>query len=83
MLIPSLYRSSDRAQGWSVPRSAALGTVIGACAGLFKTFGPLHAPAALTGSLAEIGAAAFGFALLCAGASALRNLLFRRFIWPQ
>jgi len=80
MLIPSLHRSSDRAQSWSVARAAALGAVIGACAGLFKALGPLHAPGTQASNLAEIVGAALGFALLCVVAAALRNAIARWFI---
>jgi hypothetical protein len=58
--------------------------LLGALAALFRTFGPFRlAHADLAGNLAEIAAAAFGFALLCAGAAALRNFIARRLIWQE
>lgn len=58
---------------------------------MFKTLGPLRETAAVSGNVAEnlaanfleIAGAALAFALLCAGASAVRNLIARRFIWPE
>ena len=80
-MLPSLYVSGDKAQAWSLWRAAACGAAVGAAAALLKTLGPSHQT--LTASLPEIAAAALGFALLCLGAAALRNLLARRLIWPD
>jgi hypothetical protein len=55
--------------------------VLGIIAGLFKTFGLTH-QAVATG-VPEIVGVALGFALLCAGAAALRNFIARRLIWPE
>jgi hypothetical protein len=85
-MLPSFYIPADRARSWSVVRAAALGAGIGLVASLFRTFGPLHGSTGAGGvaaSIPEIGAAVFGFAVLCAGASALRNLIARRLIWPD
>jgi hypothetical protein len=89
MPLPSLYLSGDSARDWSVAHAAAYGAAIGAVAALFKTLGPFHSaaagrsmPANLTAGVLEIAAATLAFALLCAGAAALRNFLARRLIWP-
>lgn len=83
MPIPSLYLSGDGPRAWSVYRAAAYGAGIGALAALFKTFGPLHAAGPAAASFLQIAGAALAFALLCAGAAALRNLIARRFIWRE
>lgn len=91
MPIPSLYISAKGAQAWSITRAAGYGAGIGALAALFKTFGPLREAdtiiASLTDKLAanflEIAAATLAFALLCAGAALLRNVIARRLIWPD
>jgi hypothetical protein len=91
MPLPSLYVSSDKARAWSVTRAAACGAAVGALAGLFKTLAALHqaiAPGGQAGgslptNLSEILGAALGFALLCAGAAAVRNFIARRLIWPE
>ncbi len=79
MPLPSLYLSSDKAREWSVARAAAYGAALGLAAGLLKTFGPLRhgTPDGL-----EVVGAILGFALLCAVAAALRNVIARRLIWP-
>ena len=82
MPLPSLYASADRAQTWSVARAAAYGAGIGAVAALFKAFGPLHGSGA-AGHVVEITVAASVFALLCAGAAALRNFIARARIWRE
>jgi hypothetical protein len=82
MPLPSFYQSSESA--WNVVHAAGYGAAIGAFAALFRTLGPLreaNAAASLAGSVAEIAGAAIVFALLCAGAAALRNFLVRRFVW--
>lgn len=83
-MLPSLYRSGEDARAWSVVHAAAYGAGIGALAALFKTLGPLHAAntaASLVGAAAEIVGVAVVFALLCAGAAALRNIVARRLVW--
>jgi hypothetical protein len=84
MPLPSLYHSSENDRAWSVVRAAACGAGIGALAALFKTLGPLRATNAATSfahGAAEIVGAAVVFALLCAAAAALRNLVARRLVW--
>ncbi|MGB6534802.1 MAG: hypothetical protein WBF58_02445 [Xanthobacteraceae bacterium] len=81
MPLPSLYATKDPSQAWSVSHSACYGAGLGALAALFRTLGPFgQAHAGLSANLAEIAAAAFAFALLCAGAAALRNFLAQRLI---
>lgn len=81
-MLPSLYASGEGARAWSLVRAAAYGAGIGTLAALLKIFGLRHdsAGAAQVCELAEV---ALAFALLCAGAAALRNFLARRVIWPQ
>jgi hypothetical protein len=43
----------------------------------------LHLRGAAGAPIWEIAGSALAFALLCAGAAALRNFLARRLIWPQ
>jgi hypothetical protein len=81
MPLPSLYVSGDKPREWSMTRAAAYGAVLGIIAGLFKTLGPSHQ--AITTSIPEIAGVALCFALLCAGATALRNFIARRLIWPE
>jgi 4-amino-4-deoxy-L-arabinose transferase-like glycosyltransferase len=82
-MLPSLFAPGEKAQAWSVWRAAACGAVVGALAALFKTFGPLHTVGSGAMPVWEIAAAACGFALLCAGAAVLRNVVARRLIWPD
>jgi len=85
-MLPSLYRSGENAQAWSVAHAAACGAGIGALAAVFKTLGPLHtssAAATFAHSATEIAGVAVAFAFLCAGAAALRNILARRFVWDD
>ena len=85
-MLPSLYHSSEDARARSVVHAAAYGAGVGAIAALFKTLGPLrvaNAAGSLAGSVAEIASAAVVFALLCAGAAALRNIVARRVVWPD
>jgi len=90
MPLPSLYISGDKARAWSVARGAAYGAGLGALAATLKAIGPLrettfasaNAAERLVASFPEIIGAALAFALLCAGACALRNFLSRRLIWP-
>jgi hypothetical protein len=84
MPLPSLFQSNENAQAWSVVHAAGYGVIIGALAALFKTLGPMRAAnagASLSSSAPDIAVVACVFALLCAGAAALRNFLARRFIW--
>jgi len=81
MPLPSLYVSGDKPRQWSAARAAAYGAALGAVAGLIKTLALSHQPIAT--SIPEIAGAALGFALLCAGATALRNFIARRLIWPE
>jgi hypothetical protein len=82
-MLPSLFVSGEKAQAWSVSRAVAYGAGIGALAALFRTFGPLHTAGLGANPVWEIAGAAFGFAFLCAGAAALRNIIARRLIWPK
>jgi VanZ family protein len=82
MPIPSLYKSEDPARAWNVIHAAAYGAVIGALAATFKSVGPFRVGAAsLADALLEISGAVLAFALLCAAAAALRNIIARRLIW--
>jgi hypothetical protein len=58
------------------------GAGIGALAALVKIFG-LRQGGADAAQFWELAEAALAFALLCAGAAALRNFLARRLVWPQ
>ena len=81
-MLPSLYTSRDGARPWSLAWAAIYGAGIGAVAALFKTFG-LHVGGAAGAPFWQVAGAALAFALLCAGAAALRNFLARRLVWPQ
>jgi hypothetical protein len=81
-MLPSLYTSGDGARAWSLARAAAYGAGIGALAALLKIFGLRHGSAG-PAQFWELAGAVLAFALLCAGAAALRNFLARRAIWPQ
>ena len=81
MPLPSLYLSGDKPREWSMARAATYGAALGAIAGLFKTSGLTHQ--AVATSVPEIVGVTLGFALLCAGATALRNFIARRLIWPE
>jgi hypothetical protein len=84
MPLPSLWVSEDGARPWNVMRAARYGAMIGALAAVFKTFGPSHRGAGdFAGTMTEIIGATLAFALLCAGAAAMRNLIARRLIWPE
>jgi hypothetical protein len=81
MPLPSLYVSGDKPREWNIARAAAYGAALGAVAGLFKTLIYAHQHVAI--GVAEIAGAVLGFALLCAVATALRNFIARRLIWPD
>ena len=78
-----MYVSGGGARAWSVARAAVYGAGIGALAALIKTFAPSHHAGSGATSLLKIAGAALAFALLCAGAAALRNFIARRLIWPD
>jgi hypothetical protein len=81
-MLPSLHTSGEGARAWSLPRAAAYGAGIGALAALLKIFALRHDSAGAA-QIWELAQVAIAFALLCAGAAALRNFLARRVIWPQ
>ena len=81
MPLPSLYVSADKPRQWRIARAAAYGAVLGIAAGLVKTLGLAHQ--AIATSVPEIAGVMLGFALLCAGATVLRNFIARRLIWPE
>jgi hypothetical protein len=81
MPLPSLYVSGDKPRAWSMARAVACGAALGALAGLIKTLALWHQPIAI--SVPEIAGAALGFALLSVCATALRNFVARRLIWPE
>jgi hypothetical protein len=82
-MLSSLFGSGESRRAWSISRAAAYGAVVGILAALFKTIGPLQASGASRAPAWEIAGAAVGFALLCAGAAALRNAIARRLVWPK
>jgi hypothetical protein len=82
-VLPSLFAAGEAARAWSVPRAAIYGAGIGAVAALFRTLGPLHTGRSAAAHLLEIAAMALAFALACAGAALVRNLIARRLIWPN
>ena len=77
-MLPSLFTSDENARPWSVPRAALYGAGVGMLAALIKVFGPFRAADRTLPVALEIGVAALAFAVLCAGAALLRNLLTRR-----
>jgi hypothetical protein len=79
-MLPSLFASGENARTWSVSRAAIYGAAVGAAAALFKILGPLHEPGSAAARALEIAGVALAFALLCAGAALLRNLIARRFV---
>jgi hypothetical protein len=83
MPLPSFYQSQDAARPWHVTYAALCGAGIGLVAGLLKTFNPFRPAAAesLTNHLVDVVLAALGFALLCAAAAALRNVIARHLVW--
>lgn len=77
-MLPSLFTSEENSRPWSVKRAALYGAGIGLSAALIRIFGPLHAVDRTFPVALEICVAIFAFAVLCAGAALLRNLLTRR-----
>jgi hypothetical protein len=77
-MLPSLFTSDENARPWSMQRAAFYGAGIGLLAALIKIFGPFHGTGRTLPVALEIGVAVLAFALLCAGAALLRNLLTRR-----
>jgi hypothetical protein len=77
-MLPSLFTSEENARPWSVRRAALYGAGIGLLAALVKLFGPFHGAERTFPFALEIGIAVLAFAILCAGAALLRNLLARR-----
>jgi hypothetical protein len=59
-------------------RAALYGAGIGFLAALIKAFGPFHSVDRALPLALDIGVAVVAFALLCAAAALLRNLLVRR-----
>jgi hypothetical protein len=78
--LPSLYFSKEGERDWRVSRAAAYGACIGLAAALFKMLGPFGERTWAPARLLELSEAALAFALLCAAAALLRNMLARRFI---
>jgi hypothetical protein len=77
-MLPSLFTSDENVRPWSVPRAALCGASVGMLAALIKFFGPFRAADRTLPVALEIGVAVLAFAVLCAGAALLRNLLARR-----
>ena len=77
-MLPSLFASEENARPWSLTWAALYGAGIGLLAALIKLFAPFHAAERTLPLGLEIGFAALVFAILCAGAALLRNLLARR-----
>jgi hypothetical protein len=62
-----------------VPRAALYGRgIIGLLAALIRAFGPFRAADRALPLALDIGVAVLAFALLCAAAALLRNMLVRR-----
>jgi len=70
-------------RAWNSGRATIYGAIIGAVAAALKMFGPWAEAHTRAESIREIVGAALAFALLCAGATALRNLVARRVIWRE
>jgi hypothetical protein len=79
-MLPSLFTSAENARPWNVPRAALCGAGIGLVAALVKTLGPFHGAELALPFALEAFIAVAAFALLCAGAALLRNLLVRRLL---
>jgi hypothetical protein len=78
--FPSLYRDNENAQDWSVMRAAACGAGIGVAAALFKMLAPTGERIWTPARFLEMAEAALAFALLCAVAALVRNMLVRHFV---
>jgi hypothetical protein len=78
--LPSLYPGEKGARDWRLARAAVYGGCIGSAAALFKMLGPSGERTWTSATLLELGEAVVAFALLCAAAAFLRNLLVRRFV---
>jgi hypothetical protein len=78
--LPSLYPGHKGDRDWSPARAAIYGGGIGLAAALFKMLGPLGERTWTSATLLELGEGAAAFALLCAAAALLRNMLARRFV---
>ncbi len=83
MPLPSFHVSAGQARPWSIARAAGYGAGLGALAALVKTIGQLHPAASVSARALEVAAVAAIFAALCAAAAYLRNVVARRFIWPE
>ncbi|HML07088.1 MAG TPA: hypothetical protein VK430_03030 [Xanthobacteraceae bacterium] len=83
MPLASFFGSRDGARTWSPARGAAYGAGIGAVAALWKISWQLRGAGSTGAHLLEVAGAALAFALLCAGAALLRNLIARRLIRPD
>ncbi len=72
---------------WNTARAALYGGLIGVAAAAFKSFAPFYglagAPRSWIATLEEFAGAGLAFALLCAVAAALRNLVMRRLMETQ
>ncbi len=80
MPLPSLYPGNDGAQDWRLTRAAAYGAGIGFAAALFRMLGPFGERISLPARFLDLAEAALAFALLCAGAAFVRNMLTRHFV---
>ena len=80
MPLPSLYPGEKGARDWRLARAAVYGGCIGLAAALFKMLGRACERTWTSATLLELGEAVVAFALLCAAAAFLRNLLVRRFV---
>jgi hypothetical protein len=80
--MPLLFFRSDDGgapqQPWHSARAAGYGALIGAAAAVFKIVAPWSEPHSAAANAREVIGAALAFALLCAIASALRNIVARR-----
>ncbi len=82
-MLPSLFASGDSDRAWNVSRAAALGAAVGFLAASFRTFGPLRDADSTFSHIVEIAGVTLAFALLCAGAALLRNVIARWLISPE
>jgi hypothetical protein len=82
MPLPSLYPGNEgaHAQSWRLTRAAAYGAAIGVAAALFKMLAPTGERVWSPVKFLEVVEAALAFALLCAAAAFVRNILVRRFV---